>query len=155
MKTLIDGALRLALTAVQKMRTGWWFVRRPQTLGAHAIALTPAGQLVLVKLRYAPGWRVPGGGRKADEEPVKAALRELREEIGMHAHGSADAVCDLVEETDFRRDTCSLVLVRDVAFKPRRWTLEVQDVRAFDLDALPTDTSDQTRRWIAAARDVL
>ena len=45
--------------------------------------------MILVKLRYAPGWRLPGGGRADDEDPCEAALRELREEIGMTAHGKA------------------------------------------------------------------
>ena len=48
--------------AYQLLRAGW-FVRRPRTFGAHALALTPERKLILVKLRYASGWRLPGGGR--------------------------------------------------------------------------------------------
>ena len=57
-------------------------MRRPRTFGAHALALTPERKIVLVKLRYAPGWRLPGGGRGEHEDPRDAVLRELREEIG-------------------------------------------------------------------------
>jgi hypothetical protein len=58
----LDRPLRLILTAGHRMLKAGWFVRRPRTFGAHAIALTPERKLVLVKLRYASGWRVPGGG---------------------------------------------------------------------------------------------
>ena len=62
-----DPPLRVALTGAHKLLRATWFVRRPRTYGAHAIALTPKRKLILVKLRYAPGWRVPGGGRKDGE----------------------------------------------------------------------------------------
>lgn len=155
MSGFVDAALRVALTAIQKLRKGWWFVRRPRTFGAHAVALTAAGNVVLVKLRYASGWRVPGGGRPADEPPVEAALRELREEIGMTAHGEARLARDFAEATDCKRDSASLVIVRDVEFRPRRWSWEVESVREFDLDALGDDISGQTRRWLAEVRSLL
>jgi hypothetical protein len=65
--SLVDPILRVGLTAAHKLMKAGWFIRRPRTYGAHAIALTPKRRIVLVKLRYAPGWRVPGGGRKANE----------------------------------------------------------------------------------------
>ena len=83
---------------------------------------------MLVKLWYAPGWRLPGGGRDATEPPADAALRELREEIGMTSHGAVEPGCELEEEVDFKRDTCSLIIVRDVEYRPKRWNWEVEEV---------------------------
>ena len=83
---MLNRLLRAGAGAFHKMLTVGWFFRRPRTLGAHAIALTPNGRLILVKLWYAPGWRMPGGGRDAAEPAADAALRELREEIGMTSH---------------------------------------------------------------------
>ena len=140
--------LRATATAFHKMLTVGWFFRRPKTYGAHAVALTPQGRLVLVKLWYAPGWRLPGGGRDASEPPAEAALRELREEIGMTAHGAVEPVCELEEEVDFRRDTCSLIIVRDVEYRPKRWSWEVESVQSAPLDQLPSDLSPATRRWL-------
>src|SRR3954469_18756165 len=98
-----DPILRVALTAAHKLLRAAWFVRRPRTFGAHALAFTPEGKLILVKLRYASGWRVPGGGRKPGEPADDAVLRELREEIGMTAHGRVRFACDLEEAVDFKR----------------------------------------------------
>src|SRR5689334_3215370 len=106
---LADRALRLALTAAHRMLKLNWFLRRPRTFGAHALALTPERKVVLVKLRYAPGWRLPGGGRAWDEDPRDAVLRELREEIGLTAHGSVRLAAELDEDSDHKQDLASLL----------------------------------------------
>jgi 8-oxo-dGTP pyrophosphatase MutT (NUDIX family) len=152
---MLNSIVRAASTLVHRAMSVAWFVRRPKTFGAHAIALTPERRLILVKLRYAPGWRMPGGGRAADESAVDAALRELHEEIGMISHGSVEPVCDLEEQVDFRRDTCSLIIVRDVEFRPKRWSWEVEAVCDAPLDDLPADLAAPARRWLRAVEDRL
>lgn len=151
---MANRTLRLVLTAAHRLRRRIWSVTRPKTYGAHAAAITPAGRIVLVRLRYAPGWRVPGGGRKPHEDPEQAVLRELREEIGMLAHGPVQRVCDLDESPDFKRDTASLFIVRDVVYRPR-WSIEVEAVAEAAIDDLPPDTSQRTRRWLEALRPAL
>ena len=153
--TLANYGLRIAATAAHSFLKALWFVRRPKTFGSHAIALTPDGKLILVKLRYAPGWRVPGGGRPQQEDMVDAALRELREEIGMISHGDVRRARDFQEPTDFKRDTASLVIVRDVRYRPRRWSWEVEQVCETDPRSLPDDMSPQTARWVESLRSLL
>lgn len=150
-----NGALRVAATAAHSMLKTLWLIRRPKTFGAHAIALTPQGKLLLVKLRYAGGWRVPGGGRSEQEEPVDAALRELREEIGMTSHGEARLARDFQEDVDYKTDTSSVVIVRDVRYSPPRWSWEVERICEAGLDALPDDMSSLSARWIEALRPML
>lgn len=145
---MLNRLLRAGATAFHKMLTVGWFFRRPRTFGAHAVAFTSEGRLVLVKLWYAPGWRLPGGGRDTEESPVHAALRELREEIGMTSHGEVLPAGELDEEIDFKRDISSLVVVRDVEYRAKRWSWEVESVGDFALDDLPADLSPQTRRWL-------
>jgi len=152
---LTTKAVRIAATAAHKLLKAFWFIRRPRTFGAHAIALTPGNRLILVRLRYAPGWRVPGGGRSEHEAPVEAALRELREEIGMTAHGEAKLARDFQEPTDFKRDTASLIIVRDVEYRPKSWNWEVEAVTETSLDALPQPMSEISARWIEAVRPLL
>jgi ADP-ribose pyrophosphatase YjhB (NUDIX family) len=148
-----DRPLRISMTAAHKLMKLGWFIRRPRTFGAHAVALTSEHKIILVKLRYAPGWRLPGGGRRADESAEEAALRETREEIGMTGHGRVRLGCELEEEVEFKRDLAALVIVEDVNYRPPRWSLEVEAVREFAMDDLPPETSAPTRRWIATLRD--
>ena len=155
MSQLLDQLLRIPITAAHKLLKLGWFVRRPRTFGAHALALTPCRKVILVKLRYAPGWRLPGGGRREDEDPREAVLRELREEIGMTAHGPVRLAGELEEATDFKRDLASLLIVEDVRYTPPRWSWEVEGTCEAALDALPSDLSPRAAKWIAALRDRL
>ena len=148
---LADKLLRVALTALHQLLKLNWFVRRPRTFGAHALALTPERRIVLVKLRYAPGWRLPGGGRKIGEQPLQTVLRELREEIGMIGHGRVRLACELDERVDFKRDLASLFVVEDVIYAPG-WSWEVEQVMEASLDSPPGDISPRALRWIDAIR---
>jgi 8-oxo-dGTP pyrophosphatase MutT (NUDIX family) len=117
----------------------------------HGVPLTPDGKVVLVTLSYAKGWRLPGGGRKADEDPSAAILRELREEIGLIAYTAIEPVCDFDHRPDFRHGQASLFVVRGVQYQPR-WSLEVKAVETFDLAALPTRTAAITHRLLGLAK---
>ena len=97
----------------------------------------------------------PAAGAGANEEPKAAALRELREEIGMTAHGRVRLACELEEAVDYKRDLAAIVIVEDVRYRPRRWSWEVEQVGEFALDDLPPDMSAPTQRWIATLRDGL
>ena len=155
MRRFIDDLVRIPVTAAHQVLKLGWFVRRPRTFGAHALALTPGGRVILVKLRYANGWRLPGGGRGENEDPREAVLRELCEEIGMTGHGRVDLAHELEEMTDFKRDLASLLIVRDVHYSPPRWSWEVEQVREVGLDRLPRDLSPRAARWIATVRAAL
>jgi 8-oxo-dGTP pyrophosphatase MutT (NUDIX family) len=149
-----DTLLRAILTSgYQLLKTGW-FLRRPRTFGAHALALTPERRLILVKLRYASGWRLPGGGRNVGEDPRDAVLRELREEIGMTSHGAIRVSHEVEQPVDFKQDLASLLIVEDVRYSPR-WSWEVERIVEAPLDDLPDDLAPVTRSWIAATRDSL
>lgn len=139
----------MAVTAAYQLLRAAWFVRRPRTFGAHAFALTPERKLILVRLRYASGWRLPGGGRHEREEPQEAALRELTEEIGMTAHGRVRLVAELEQQPDRRRDLVSLIIVENVRYDPS-WSLEIERIIEVSLDDLPNDLASVARTWIEA-----
>ena len=142
-RRLADLAIRPLATAASRLRRTLRRQGKTATAGGHAIALTNEGRIVLVRLRYAPGWRLPGGGRGEEESLRDAVLRELREEIGMTGHGAVRPLSAIDP---------SLVLVEDVAFNPRRWSWEIERIVAADLDALPPGMSPLAWRWIAAFR---
>jgi 8-oxo-dGTP pyrophosphatase MutT (NUDIX family) len=147
--SLPDRFLRLALGALHRLLQLFWFVRRPRTFGAHALALTPEGKAVLVRLRYAPGWRLPGGGRDEREDPRDAVLRELREEIGLVSHGEVHLAAELDESVDFKHDLAALFVVRDVRYQPR-WSWEVEAIVEAPLDDLPPGISPRAAAWLQA-----
>jgi len=153
--TALDRMLRLPLRFAHGLLKLNWFVRRPRTFGAHALALTPKGKIVLVKLRYAPGWRLPGGGRAESEDPRDAVLRELREEIGMTSHGTVRLAAELEEPADFKRDLASLLIVEDVRYSPPRWSWEIEDIFEAKMDNLPDNLSPRAARWLKALRNEL
>ena len=152
--SVADAVLRVTLTGAHQILRAGWFVRRPRTFGAHALALTPERKLILVKLRYASGWRLPGGGRGKGEDPVDAALRELREEIGMTAHGAVKKAAELEQRPHYRRDLVSLVVVEDVRYRPR-WSWEVERIIEVDPRQLTDGMSPLAEEWIAALREHL
>ena len=145
-----DPFLRVLLTGAYQLMKASWFVRRPSVRGAHAFAFTPERKLILVKLRYARGWRPPGGGRETGEDPRTAALRELEEEIGMTSHGRVRLACELERDMYFRHDLQSLLIVEDVHYSPPRWSWEVERIIEAPIDDLPTDMAPIARTWIAA-----
>jgi 8-oxo-dGTP pyrophosphatase MutT (NUDIX family) len=134
--------VRIVATRLVRLRRR--FVSRGP--GVLAAPLTPEGRLVLVRLTYAPGWRLPGGGIEAGEEPRAAALRELGEEIGMTGHGEVACV-----DAD---GAATLFLVRDVRYSPRR-SWEIEEVAEFETSALPDEATPLTRRKIAEALALL
>lgn len=140
--------LRLALRGYVLAWQAIWFFTRPATVGVRAIPVTPEGKVVLVRHTYLDGWYLPGGGRGVHEPPREAALRELREEIGLIAHDGVRHLGDLTSNPNFRRDTTSLFEVTGVTFVARH-SLEIDAVAAFLPDALPADTRPSTRRRIA------
>lgn len=136
--------VRTVFTFLHGFRVALWKVTGPGRAGVHAVPLTPAGKLVLVRLTYAPGWRVPGGGRKRSETPEQAMLRELREEIGLLSYGAIEPLDDGRPASANPADSSAFFVVRDVVYRPRR-SLEVEEVREFDPSRLPDDTT----RWTA------
>lgn len=143
-EVVLNLVLRISLSCVEKMRRAFRLISRPELFGSHAIPFTLDGKLVLVKLRYVAGWRLPGGGLNPGETPSAAALRELGEEIGLCTYSGMELIRERPEQNAYRRGRESVYLVTGVTYQPR-WCLEVEAVEEFDLAALPTDLSPWTR----------
>jgi ADP-ribose pyrophosphatase YjhB (NUDIX family) len=146
--------IRFAVTSFQRLRKLLWFVTRPASEGVHALVLTPDRKLVLVRLTYADGWRLPGGGRGRNEEPRDAMLRELREEIGLTGHEDIRLACEVEEEADHRQDHSSIFVVTGAVYRARR-SLEIDAVAEFDRNALPADTAPRTRQIVESLAERL
>lgn len=143
----VSQAAHILLTAAYKM-----FVRLSGSVcrtssSSHALAFTREGKIILVKLRYASGWRMPGGGLRRNETPRQAVLRELREEIGLTGHGS---VRKAFEEDDRAHsgDLASIFIVRDVKYRTPNWSFEVESTLETSVDRLPPDVTSAVTYWL-------
>jgi 8-oxo-dGTP diphosphatase len=52
-------------------------------LGSAVLFTDPAGRVLLVEPTYKDYWEIPGGCVEVDESPYDAAVRELKEELGL------------------------------------------------------------------------
>lgn len=61
----------------------WWSVSRSMTLGVRGVVTNGAGQVLLLRHTYTPGWHFPGGGVERGQTTLEAVTRELLEETGV------------------------------------------------------------------------
>jgi 8-oxo-dGTP diphosphatase len=52
-------------------------------VAAHVIYRDDAGRILLLEPTYKPEWELPGGMVEANEPPLEAACREVKEELGL------------------------------------------------------------------------
>jgi len=93
---VVDRAWQLAYAAAYRVLRAWWFVRRPAHRGA-LVALWHGGELLLLRSSYRNGWSLPGGGIARGESARDAAIRELREEVGLAVDPTALREAQTVE----------------------------------------------------------
>ncbi|MDT5028081.1 MAG: hypothetical protein QOE61_4507 [Micromonosporaceae bacterium] len=77
----------------------------PRKRMAAAVLLRDADERVLlVEPVYKDDWEIPGGGVDADESPLAAAVREMKEELGMSVVPGRLLVVDWVPPRPGRTD---------------------------------------------------
>jgi 8-oxo-dGTP pyrophosphatase MutT (NUDIX family) len=65
-------------------------------IGADVLFLDTEERILLVNPRYKPDWDLPGGMAEANESPLDAARREVREELGLEFASGRVLVIDWV-----------------------------------------------------------
>ena len=145
MNVMMQVLYRLRRTLLRTLR---W-----RTRGVKVMLFNPAGELLLVRNSYGPRrseFVLPGGGIKRKETPEAAALREVREEVGVEAHRVASRAT-YFSTIEGKRDTIHLFAAYADA-EPKVDGLEVVEARYFALDRLPDNVSAATLRRIAEYR---
>lgn len=117
------------------------------TIGVKALVINDKNQVLLIEHTYIKGWHFPGGGVAQHEAPIDAIIRELQEETGILAKNPklfaiyAHKICGA-------RDYPLLYIVKDFTVLSDKLPCpyEIKQIAWFDLDKLPLETTDYTRR---------
>lgn len=145
--------IRPLMKAADRARRILWRWRGRTIHGVMALAYTAEGQLILVRQTYLEGWCLPGGGRRPDEDPVRAALRELRQEVGLSGWSRTSWLGTVERQLSGAPARIDLVRVEGVAFRFRKnW--ETEEVRLFDPEDLPTDINAWSMEFIRVASNL-
>jgi len=98
---LISGIL---LTIAYQIALVYWRIFRPVRYGAF-VAVWHEGRVLAIKNSYRPQWTFPGGGVKSNESAIQAAVRELREEVGIEVEPSSlSIVKEFICNGEFKKD---------------------------------------------------
>lgn len=79
---MIDACFRLAYRVAYQGARVYWRLLRPKNHGA-LVAMWHDGKVLLVQNSYLNYMSLPGGYVRASESAEEAAVRELREEVGL------------------------------------------------------------------------
>lgn len=131
------------------LRLASFFSRQPDrvTLGAQAVVINEASEVLLIRHGYRPGWHFPGGGIERGETVDRAMSRELHEETGVTVVKPARLFGIYTNFAVFPGDHVLLFIVE-------HWrqdqipaaNTEIAEQRFFGLDNLPATIGAATER---------
>lgn len=130
------------------MRLGIWIFAARQQVGVHAVPFDPQGRVLLLKHVFHPArpWGLPGGWIGRNEIPEAAAVRELREETGLHGIAGPP----LWIERSTHPSHLTIAFLVEVAAGDLALSNEIIAARWCTPDALPAEMYDFNRQAIAA-----
>lgn len=125
---------------LNKIRRIYWFIFRPTTKGVKCLVRNE-GKYLLIKTSYSGDyWTMPGGGCRFREDPIDAAWREVREELGVNLVyikflGSYESTIE------YKKDKIFLFVgdTEETLFKLQK--SEVSDAQWFSVDSIPENRS--------------
>jgi 8-oxo-dGTP pyrophosphatase MutT (NUDIX family) len=132
----------------------YWRFARGMTLGVRAVVVDRDDRVFLVQHSYVSGWHLPGGGVETGETFLDALRRELIEEGRIELAGEPALHGLFFNSHVSRRDHVAVYVVRQFAQdrhpEPNR---EIVACGFFEVDALPSDTTEGTRLRISEVLD--
>ena len=135
MRTLVQLGYKVAA----RLRRFYWFVFRPKTFGVKCV-VQHHGRWLMIRNSYGNGhWTLPGGGLHRGEEPEHAAIREVREEVGVElAH--VESIGSYENNREYKHDTVYCFVGSAASPDHRIDKKEVIEAAWFDPSALPERT---------------
>jgi 8-oxo-dGTP pyrophosphatase MutT (NUDIX family) len=150
----LDAVRRALEPAIRRVLHFYWRFARGLTMGVRAVVIDGQGRVFLVRHSYVVGWHLPGGGVETGETVEEALARELMEEGGIAARGSAVLHGIFLNAGVSRRDHVAVFVLRDfLQDGGPRHRGEITGHGFFAPDALPEDTTRGTRARLAEVLD--
>ena len=152
MPNLLPAPLHRALLPLaHRVRHRWRRWRKAHISGVSVVITNLTGDVLLLKHSYGSDvWSLPGGGLRRGEDPMEAARREVREELGMEL-ARIELIGTLNDVLSGSPHTAHIVAgVCDR--QPRLDGREVIEARFFPSHSLPEPLGRHTRTRIAAWR---
>jgi len=142
---------RALLPLAHRVRHIWRRWRRTPIAGVSVVVTNLGGDVLLLRHSYGPKvWGLPGGGLNPGEDPLAAARREVREELGIELSW-IEKFATLEEEISRSPHTAHLfTAVCDQRPKPD--LREITEARFFPSHSLPEPLGRITRARIDAWR---
>ena len=152
MPQILPASLHRALLPLAHLiRHHWRRWRKAPIAGVSVIITNLGGDVLLLKHSYGPDvWSLPGGGLGRGEDPLEAARREVREELGVEL-GRIEPVATLEEVLSGSPHTAH-VFAAVCDQRPQPDGREVTVARFFPSHSLPEPLARTTRARIAAWR---
>ena len=110
------------------------------------------GKILLIRKNYGDlKWNLPGGGIGRNETPERAAVREVREEVGIRLSGVSE-IGSFTGTCYYRKDT--LFIFYSAVENPEFQVdgVEIREAEWFEWTALPENLSDDVKRVIQIHR---
>lgn len=131
-----------------------WRMTRGMTLGAQAVVFNEAGDVLLVRHGYRPGWHFPGGGVEWNEALSEALARELYEETLVEVTKPPKLHGMFTNFEQFKGDHIAVFIVEHwQQSKMPTPNAEIKEIGFFPVNALPEGTTSAVPLRIAEIVD--
>ncbi len=142
---------RALLPLANGLRHRWRRWRKAPLSGVSVVITNLTGDVLLLKHSYGPDvWSLPGGGLGRGEDPMEAARREVREELGVEL--ARIAPIGTLEEVISGSPHTAHIFAGVCDRQPQPDLREVIEARFFPSHSLPEPLGRHTRTRIAAWR---
>ena len=152
-RPLSAALMRLGYRVAYRLLAAWAFVRRPRVRGCMVLVSDADGRILLVRHTYGDraAWELPGGWVERGEDPIEAARRETREELGADIAewervGAVDGLWH------FKREQLSYFRGAWPGGEPRVDPVEIAEAAWFDPAAPPSPLGVGTEAVLRALR---
>lgn len=126
----------------------YWKIFKIQTRGVRVLIIYQ-NKTVLVRHWYNSLWVMPGGGIDKYETPEQAAVREVREELGMKINQLDYLLGIYQNKKEGKNDIvyCYVVELDNLCdFSKNKFNFEISDIVWKDFNELPEGTSKATKQ---------